>query len=191
MKKILLVLGLLSLFISFSTPSFASHKFGIFGDTTMYKPTNVSGAKAKLNFGGGATMEFGLGPKIGLELGAFYLQNKYEATSAVLTKNVTAPLLLRIWFIPTISVGVGGYFSYGLGKVTVASTDFDYSAASLSQTDFGLMGALGFNFKVGPTVALVLEGRYAYGLKDIDTSATTSKSTNIIGMVGLRFGGTK
>src|SRR5579872_4273698 len=74
---VLVILGVLTFS---SAPAMAGMHFSVFGDGT-FSTTSTTGATnpdAKLGYGGGAQIEFGLGPMAGLEIGAVYLGRKNE-----------------------------------------------------------------------------------------------------------------
>ncbi len=166
------------------------------GDYSKGTETHFSGTMAaKLGYGGGALVEFRLGAKAGLEVGALYLQRKMDNTVSGTATTITftaieAPVILRFWLNPMISLGAGGYYAQGYDKIKDstggAATYPDYS---LLLGDYGVVGVLGFNFKLGNSVALLIDGRYTLGLAD--TSSITGaafKYTDMQGLVGLRFG---
>jgi hypothetical protein len=178
--------------------------FSVFGDGAYSKETvAVTGipsvsSNTKLGFGGGAQVEFGLGPMAGLEVGAVYLGRKTDisplnpAFGELTYHYLQVPVQVRIWLNHFITVGVGGYYAMALGDITDANGNTaTYSTAGLKKSDLGLIGSLGFNVPLAPTTSLMAEGRYAMGLQDINDPAVagaSTKWTDIQMLVGLRFG---
>lgn len=194
-----LVLVLFACMFILSQSALAGPRFSIVGAGTYTKPV-TSGwnatYKEKIGFGGGLQAEFRLGSKVGLELGALYLQRKTDETFSGLTNTTTmpyivAPLLFRLWLNPTISLGAGGYYAKGYGKIKSGSTTVSYTTFGIKSQDYGVMGALGFNIKLSGSTALLIDGRYALGLANasLGGGTTSFKNAEIDGLIGLRFGG--
>lgn len=193
-------LALIIATVLLSASAFAKPRFSIVGAGLYGKPTTSGIAntyKEKLGFGGGLLMELKLGAKGGLELGALYLQRWYDDTVSGATNTITAtyiqaPLLLRFWLNPTISLGAGGYFASGYGKLKRGSESLTFSDYGIKPQDYGVIGALGFSFRLGGSTALLIDGRYTLGLANMaNASGLSFKTTSIDGLIGLRFGGGK
>ena len=77
-----------------------------------------------------------------------------------------------------VDLGLGGYYNYILSK----------SQASLAGTDYGALGRLAFNIPIGKA-ALVLGGEYHYALSRMTITGGNITPHDIVGIVGIRFGG--
>jgi hypothetical protein len=157
---------------AFGTSSaFAGPKLSVFGVGNFLQSRGSVSETGKLAFGGGAGIEFRLGQRVGFEIDGIYSQFKDSAGAT--TKAVQIPGLFRFWLGRMFSLGAGGYYEVSL------DTD--------GEADYGAVGEAGFNIPMGQTVALIAEGRYYYGLKDI----AGVKYSDIQAVVGLRFGMSK
>lgn len=151
--------------------------------------------KAKLGMGAGALMNAHFSPRLGAEIGALYVTRKFDSTasftalgapSSTVTANtlhyVEIPVALRFWLSPRFSIGVGGYYASGLGSS-------DFTAASTKKSDYGALGSAQLRLPLGGSTALLLDGRYEYGLANVDTSGYgNQKYRTVQGMAGLCFG---
>lgn len=196
-------LVVICLAMAFSSFSHAAH-LALVGDADFSSyNANVSGSTVtttrKMGYGGGALLEFRFGKSAGLEIGALYLQRKSGTDLGSLTFSVVeVPLILRYWISQKFSIGVGPYAAYGLGSVAMtdpsgasAGTE-SYSTASVKNLDYGVAGVVGFNFPIGGSTALVLEGRYTQGLANVfDGTGFSITFSEVQALVGLRFGSTK
>ncbi len=152
----------------------------------------------------------------GYELGAYFSQalvNKFsieidtilEHKSYVLGSSSTGttyslndfqiPVFARYSIIPLFNVGLGLYWSSSFGSVSTnngtSSTTFSqsYSAAGLSETDFGLTTSIQARIPVTPVNRLILDVRYNFGLSNLSTdSANSYKSRELCFLAGFSFG---
>jgi hypothetical protein len=187
------------LFLGMPAAQAGTH-ISVFGDGTFSttKTTGQTDPKSMLGLGGGAQVEFGLGPMAGLEIGAVYLGRKTGDSTANLTFNyVQIPVQLRYWVGKYLTLGAGGYYALPVGDIKAGGSSLPgggsipYATAGFKKNDYGLLGSVGFNAPVGPTAAVFAEGRYALGLDDQNATAiagTTTKWQDIQILVGLRFG---
>lgn len=162
----------------------------------------VVDTKAKMGYGGGVLAEFPLGKMVGLELGGIYAQRITEITT--LKTEVTwieTPVVLRWWISPFISLNVGGYAAFGMGDIkqtaaTGGSVTGTFNELGIKKMDYGAVGGLGFNFPLGNSVGLQIDGRYLMGLADLNkldaaTGVTKITYNEMQALVGLRFGANK
>lgn len=210
MTKLFKILAVMIVAIATSMPAMASPKFSFFGgvDQVSIRKTNITGAyTGKLGMAGGLGVEFMLGSKVGLELDAIYVQRKWDLTASGITVTTAAsyvevPLLLRFWLGQVFSLGAGGYYAQGIGKLKLTSSlssltlpDASFTSYGLKSKDYGAVGVAGFNFKLGSSAAFLLEGRYVYGLSEGlqpgPAASASWKFSDIQGFAGLRFGGMK
>lgn len=175
-------------------------KFSVFGDVNMHttktSPTPAGGnASAKLGFGFGVGAEFSLAPTVGLSLEAIYEMHKAESAGTTIgTTSLVFPLAARIWLSPMFNLLAGGYYSMAMGDITVensgVSASFPYSTFGAKKSDYGAVAGLGLSFPGG----FFFDARYYLGLADLNDPAvagSTTKSSNIQGLIGMRFGSGK
>ncbi|RZA03489.1 MAG: hypothetical protein EOP11_16050 [Proteobacteria bacterium] len=145
---------------------------------------NVAGGGANsgdraLGIGGGLLLESRSSPNFGVEVGGLYHARKFSAGNYT-TNAIQVPLLLRFYLSNYISLGLGGFFEYGVGDA--------YNGSDVNKTNYGAMGSLGIYIPVGATTKFVIDGRYGYGLKDISDGPFDIKTRDIQILAGLRFG---
>ncbi len=202
MKKIGVVIVGVALMSLASPSAFAKARFAIVGAVNNFKPTNSGYAGtwgAKLGYGGGALVEFGMSPRMSFEVGALYLQRKTlftftdTTTDTVTMTQIEAPVQLRFWLNHMISLSAGGYYAMALGKAksTLTGTS-SYADQGLKTSDYGVLGGISFNFMLSGSTTLVIDGRYVLGLANYSTvTGGKFKNTEMQGLVGLKFGGNK
>lgn len=158
-----------------------------------------------LGLGGGGQLEWRLSRYFGLEGGLIYLGRKISVTDATVPTSadylyhyLQAPFQMRLWIKNFFSLGLGGYYSFGVGQVSTSvgglSVSSTYAALNTKGYDYGLIGSVGFNFPLGSWVAVLAEGRFVYGLCDINTPpnpAGYTKWRDIQAILGFRFGSMK
>lgn len=156
-----------------------------------------------VNWGGGGQLELRLGNYFGLEGGLVYLPRKMSMTDSSVPVSadrvytyIQAPLQARFW-LKNFTVGVGIYAALGFGLVTDTAQSIvlssTYAELNTKGYDYGLIGSLGYNLPLGSWLSLMVEGRYSYGLCDINTppsAAGTTKWRDIQAFVGFRIGST-
>jgi hypothetical protein len=207
-KNIQRLIGLWAVATLLALPSAnAGLRFSVFGAGTFSSIKNTAAvatttSSAKLGIGGGAQLELMLGQVVGLELGGLYLQRKFSTTDSLLAITaestftyVQIPLQVRFWLGRFVTLGVGGYYAMGLGDIKSTALGIPitttYAAAGTKTSDYGLLGSLGFNIPLGTSVAILAEGRYAYGMQDLNVTkdpAGTAKWRDMQALIGLRFG---
>jgi hypothetical protein len=182
-------------------------KFSAVGAMIQAEPklSNGSTYTAKNSYGGGALLEFGLGPIFGFEIGALSLPRKYEfaninagITSSVVAtqKMLQVPVLFRAYLGKVLSLGFGGYYakyngSYAfetttLGVKTTGSST--YAAAGLSDSDYGFVSSIALYIPMAPMFRIILDGRYTVGVKDNSTTTTEMKFNDIQALAGFQLG---
>jgi hypothetical protein len=207
-KQVYLFIGLWVAVLFLNIPNVhASLKFSVFGAGNLSNLKDSAAAttvtnSAKLNFGGGAQFEIMFGQVVGLEFGGIYLGRKFSQTDSTVPITlestytyVQIPLQLRFWLGRFVTLGVGGYYAIPVGDIKFSALGIEgtstYAGAGLKTSDYGLLGSLGFNIPLGPAVGLMVEGRYAMGLQDLNVTANpagTVKWSDIQFLAGLRFG---
>lgn len=170
--------------------------------------TDPSTYTKKFAFGGGLLFGFPLSPRMEFEVGGLYSPFKIDSTSSDLTMTLSGnrlivPLTLRFHLAPSISIGVGGFASSGMGKVKASATfmgtsleqEFSYGDLGQSNLNYGVHGSLGIAIPIGSGTAIILDGRYLMGLKNVLLNATEVGANakvavnDIQALVGVRFGG--
>jgi hypothetical protein len=189
-------IGLLIILAAAVSPLPASAgRLAVFGIGNQYDTATdatVSAThKAKLGLGGGLSFEIPLGPRLGLDIGAGYVQRKQELGGILVNSAsyVQAPVLLRLWFSRNFSLALGGYYAKGIGtmKTDTAGVVTTAPLTTEQKSDYGGVGAVGLNFPLGSGTAFLVEGRYDYGFKDLDPTATKVTTREMQALVGFRF----
>lgn len=171
-----------------------------------YSEPKVAGIKYNpiLDFGGGALLEVGLVPFVGLEFGALYLPRKYSYTTVIpidtditVTQKMTQfPVLLRAYLGELLSIGVGGYYAKYTGNIKVdyrvgpytSSYTSAYGTQNMTTEDYGFVGSLAFYIPFTPLTRFLLDARYTVSAKDNNPSGAELKFNDIQGLVGLQIG---
>ncbi len=205
------------IFVLSATNSFASGlRYSIVGAGTLSKtdasnvPTTatVSGqtlsnisisAKSKLGVGGGLLIDSSFSPKMSGEFGVLYITRKSDTTVnatilAVPTTTVTnnslnyiqIPAVLRFWMGSMFSLGAGGYYAQGMGS--------KFSSSGVTKSDYGAIGSVQFKLPMGNSASFLVDGRYNYGLKNVNNSSFSTmdlKYRDIQILAGVTFGAGK
>lgn len=188
MKTSLLILAIL-----FSSPAWAA-KLSLVGGTNLSKPEMspaTTAYKEKEAFGGGAMLEFGFLPAIGLEFGALYLPRKFEysvgATPQTSEFNVYQfPVLLRATLGGILSLGVGGYYAHYPDAPQVR--DSLGNMLDHETSDYGVATSVAIYMPFSPISRFMIDGRYNIGVKDNLRSPREMKYNDLQILVGLQFG---
>lgn len=169
-------------------------------DMTAVKSPDASvqaNLKDRGDFGGGLLIEFPFGKVVGLELGALYQPIGFKYTDASIDTDIQAvwhaiqvPVSFKFHLGSIFTFGVGGFYSSAMGKLKTTGTvlgQAGYSAESdlTEKADYGPLFSLGFNFKLGSRVSLILEGRAAIGMKQVDFSTSNFKTKHFQGLAGF------
>ena len=197
-KLFLVCLILTSLF---STPAHAI-KFSLVGAANNSEP-KAAGITYDpvLATGGGALLEFGLGPMFGFEMGAIYVPREYEFNSFALRytyqqKMVQFPVLLRAYLGGILSLGFGGYYSKYQGDLAIktknlgitTTSSMKYDTAGLTTDDYGFASSLALYLPLAPMTKLLIDGRYNIGVKDNSTAPGELIYNDMQLLVGIQIG---
>ena len=208
-KKLLVVLcGVFWLHSSWALDVTLLGGLSLSSPTTSTLPTGASTA-VPLTVKGSSQTAFGIlldkhiSRMFALETGAIYSKDKFNATYQSSINNdfasntLQVPLLLRFTGFRFISVGVGGYWGYGAGDITLTdhitsanSGVSSYSAESESKTDYGALFDARIRIPIGIRLGLVIDGRYLMGVKERETVTTggaTYKTKMMQVLAGLNF----
>jgi hypothetical protein len=114
----------------------------------------------------GGSVDVGLGP-VGVSADLLWAKRTLTVVPAtdVSMNRVEVPVLVHL-STGLLQVQGGLYYALSMGDVSVGGTSQSYSAASLSSSDMGLVGGLGFSIPLG-LVSGLFELRYSYGLKNL------------------------
>jgi hypothetical protein len=207
MKRLMIVV-LAALCVAALLPQTLSAGFGIKGGYSLSKFATESTEPIPFIFGnlgspvGGIFFSLGLGP-LAIQPEVLYVRMgaEYKVDEANGLKwqfdYVQVPVLLKLSIIPAGPIRpfiyAGGYGSYlirarGIMTVDGVSEGTDISA-DYQKYDYGVLGGAGLTFKL-PGIAISVEGRYNYGLKNvlIDPPAGDSlKNRSMMALVGIGF----
>lgn len=186
-----------------SSPAMAM-KFSLVGAANLSTPEASPATvtySAVPDFGGGALLEFGLVPSVGLEFGGLYLKRNYDKANGFSKINTKLtmwqfPVVLKAYLADVLSLGIGGYYSKYKDDVhletrTAAGTAFSRSSLSTElqeDSDYGLVTSLGIYIPFGTSARFMVDGRYNIGVKDNSTSSTELKYNDMQVLVGFQFG---
>lgn len=173
---------------------------------TLMKLTLLGGMQGandtlkKSGFGDGGQLSFNIGGQIDLpeapfQIGLFYSprQTKYKLSSNItvtrIVNYIDIPMMYRLR-LGAFSLGFGGYYSFGSGKVSkitdngssTSEENLVFSKAAQSEIDHGGMLAIGCHFD-----RYLIEGRYLHGLADVATDSENSSYRVFQLLFGYRF----
>ena len=154
----------------------------------------------KNGFGQGGQISFNVGGQIDLpdsplQIGLFYSprQTQYKLTGGTtitrIVNYIDIPVMYRLR-LGTISLGFGGYYSLGSGKVkkitensgTTTEESLAFNKASQSESDHGGLFAVGCHFN-----NYLIEGRYLHGMTDVATNSDNASYRVFQLLLGYRF----
>jgi hypothetical protein len=153
------------------------------------------------SLGGGVFIQGALIPSFTWELNALVHNRKMKSTTGTtqVTDQITYfnfPIIARFWLGDFLSVGAGPYLALTSGnavretKTPVSSTTVEQSAGAMnmSSSDFGLLASGQLKLGLAPGMSLLVDVRYVLGLTDVDTTAASSKWSDVQALAGLSFG---
>lgn len=178
----------------FASPAWAI-KLSLVGGANLttpeLSPANTN-YEAKEAFGGGALLEFGMLPAVGLEFGALYLPRKFEYTVGASTlatsefNTVQFPVILRATLGGILSLGVGGYYAYYPDAPDVR--DSTNARLTHDNSDYGVATSVALYMPFSPISRFMIDGRYNIGVKDNLPGSRELKYNDLQVLVGLQFG---
>jgi hypothetical protein len=105
------------------------------------------------------------------------------------------PLIFQYSLFPALALGLGGYFAPGVGSVGVgppgqpATSAYSYGDGGFRQIDTGLVLSVELKIVMMPTLSVIGDIRYLYGLNEIGQNpAVGGAFRDLQCLVGLRFG---
>ena len=112
-----------------------------------------------------------------IDFGFLALPRSYTASGS--TTEFTAyhfPAVGHYFLAPSFAVGLGGYYDL------MATQGF-------SARGYGAVASVLYDYTIIPGVGWIFDGRYQYGLSDVDPSGTSSTHfTEWVGITGFRLG---
>jgi hypothetical protein len=169
------------------SPSASAAKLSLLGLAQASRPraaTEPSGDfAAQTAWGGGALLELGLVPSVGLEFGALYAPRAYTSTLLGTTTHqpmIQFPLVAKAYLAQLLSIGVGGYVS--------TLPDEAPTAAAEKHTDYGFVTSLGLYFPLSSLTHIMLDGRYTMGLDAANAGPDTGlRYSDVQVLAGFQF----
>ncbi|NCN40287.1 PorT family protein [bacterium] len=156
---------------------------------------SIAGSSFGIGYQGGLGLEFSLGVASVAADVLFAQRGSFNTLTTSKWKTILVPVQAKFSLIPLLSLGLGGYFSTALGDIStesnlgVSTGTTTFAAANLSKSDFGAVASVGISLPLGVTT-LSVEGRYLYGMKNLQTNATGDASTKMSAfdmLVGVTF----
>lgn len=182
LKKILLVCVM-------TLPSSAmALEFSEFGIINLYlphiqDPSNPSlGASGGFSFGGGITLGFTIWRELVIEPGLAYVVRSYSTQSDTQSQAnfgvaiFQAPLVIRYWFTPNFSAGLGGYFAHYTGTLPLSQ--------GRVLNEIGLVPTIRLKSPISDLMSAVLDGRFNYSLTNLDSSGQSTQLSREIQVWG-------
>jgi hypothetical protein len=203
-----MIVALAALCVAALLPQTLSAGVGIKGGYSLSKFTTASTEPIPFIFGNldspvvGIFFSLGLGPLaiqpevLYVRMGAEYEVDENNGLTWQFD-YIQVPVLLKLNIIPAGPIRpfiyAGGYGAYLLKAKGIMTVDGVSEATDITaeyqKYDYGVVGGAGLTFKL-PGIAISVEGRYNYGLKNIlvDPAAGDSlKNTSMMALVGIGF----
>lgn len=131
-----------------------------------------------------------------LESGAYFSQKTFGNSSSKIEvfqtfQQILLPMTAKFYLHPLISVGIGGYFSQGIGGVTSQQGDNvqhqSYHDAEFSSSDYGTVASFTAEFPLAEMYGLLLHCEYLFGLKDIDLTMRRFRTIDLRVLAGVKY----
>ena len=165
-------------------------------------PTQATGLDStrRWSLGAGLLLESPIVDSLGIELGALYIDRKFELRNSNLAivrhaPTLFIPLEARLWLLDTLSFAGGAFVAFKTGDrtdeiITGNTSAGSFSSNSRQNTEFGTTVAATLNFSTGGKTGLFLEGRYNHGFTNSANDGTfEERIDDLLLMLGLRFDG--
>jgi len=179
--------------------------------TGSSNPTEQSGLTTSRKLGLGLAVSLGIDGAssgegkeesvnpFGLEIGAWYLNRKFEIGNNTLRVVRSVPTLMvpveaRISLLNIVSISAGPFAAFKMGDATNevqsgTTTAFSFSSTQRKTTEFGGTIAAEVGLPIAPLTHLTFQGRYWHGFTNAaDDSVFDEKISDITLLAGLRFG---
>jgi hypothetical protein len=190
--------------------------FGVAADSSASLSGINDGSGNALTFpnngfglGGGAMFTFMLSPMVGIDVGGMYFQRKFTYTDGGTASGSTSasylevPVGLKFTLARIIGLRVGAFVADAVSQVTESDTtgasigtDSVGDVYGVNPIDYGWYAGVSIDIPLGNSAGLVIGAQYQMDLANAlnssnQTASPTSsfKYSDIIGMVGIRFGG--
>jgi opacity protein-like surface antigen len=161
-----------------------------FSDFKVKNSSVAQNKKYKNGYLGGVFVEFGLGT-ITLRPEINYVTKviEYSNVAKVTNRYIEVPLLLKInpfgeVFLSPFLLGGVSYSNFRSSKVETLGTTTVFRNTSDEWDMAGVAGA-GIEFNVAENIALNAQGRYNFGLRDIDSSSAEVRSRGFYALAGV------
>lgn len=181
------------------TTAYIKQEFGA-GNVTSTKANSGTG----LSLGAGVLAETAQFNRWSAETGLLYVTRSIaNGTFTSMASALQVPLLARYDVISDlVSVGLGGYYAYGIGQVGTDGQDgvtryVGYDTAGIHRIDYGIVASVGGSYPVADEVDIMADVRYNYGLARESTSGVYDPSLGtgnsnlyfrmVQALVGFRF----
>jgi hypothetical protein len=169
------------------------------GNASVSSSAGFSSGFLTSSYGAGILLNFKMARSGSVELGLLYVPRGFQAsfsdgTTAAYTFNtVQVPLAFRYDILKTVSIGIGGYFSHGIGNIAIVGTDstsqLAYGDGTYGADDSGGLVSLGLKFPLIKVLSLIVDGRYLYGLQNVSkVPGVTTYLRDLQVLGGIRFG---
>lgn len=170
---------------------------GISSVTDFDKVSRVKGRGA-MDFTGGLLVNFNLPANFSLESGFFYFPKtigfvgqKTQVDGYATMPTLEVPIMARYWIANLVSIGFGGYASYGIGDISILGENdssgvgrgFDgddaqeisrtWTEAQMHQFDYGFLFGAQLKLPVSSRLKAILDYRYNLGMRDIQYAGTS------------------
>jgi hypothetical protein len=174
-----LVLGSLGCILGVRPAQAAGLSLELLGNGTYSMATGSEAPKSAIGTpGAGLNLNFHLGPKTAIQLGAHYITRSILIGTPIRSGIISGDLGFKFFLSNAFSIVLGGYYN-----------NLRTNPMGLSTQDYGLALGLGLTVPLGHNVGFLISPVYHYALKEQTYATGTLKASEIIGMVGFVFGG--
>lgn len=151
---------------------------------------------SKAGTGEGVLFGMHLADRIGLEFGALQFNRTWtdttSGTNTISGTVVQVPLIFQLHLLRWFSLGAGGYYSTNSGLMTETGTNpnssLSYPGYGIAGTDYGMVGAAIFHFRIAHGVYIRLEERYTSGSPNLSVNtANHFYNRDLQTLAGLTF----
>lgn len=161
----------------------------VIGNASLTPSTSSS---SRIGYSLGPVADFHMGSGVFFETALLLSSYGYKVSTASINYNsIELPLIFRYRIDtggvvrPFVALGIAYGFRTSDTFATTDSSSTNLTSSTESSGVNFLLGA-GLEFDVGDGVALVLHGRYAIGLNDLDKTSAVVKNSSALFFFGLR-----
>lgn len=180
--------------IEVTAPRKSAFEIGLLAGTAMSTLTNAEKSltggtrTTEVVFTGGLMANINMNQLVSVETGIFYTPKDIGIEGGVLglpadtvssMRALEVPLMARVWLADYFSLGVGGYYSIGVGKVDTtarsngnsvnlgAQANQTYESAKTHAVDYGLIFGAQLKLPVTTVLNFIVDSRYNLGIRDM------------------------